>query len=383
MLTSYSAGLSPSSGFRAQIQPTPADEDEEENMFAAREQGPDDLSLSSQVAAMGAFLSKPSSPKPVKGKRNREFQMLVELPDPMVLQDMLDVYFYDMDCYFPFLDRSETQTRIYAAIRRLGYSSYNRILLVTSADLSLMALVCLMLAMAECLDSEEGACDTDARPGWGMYNQGCRAVQYIFHSRTTDLDAVRAQCLISAYLMHAETLDAASQAVSVGFQMASTIKLNDQRTWSAQEPGDIFARQRLWWTIYFLDRRIAQKSGTPYHIRNTEFHVEDFGGESPQNENIPPYLDAARSATNSYLQALISLARLWGHIWDTFFAVGATGKGDWLEAEIMDTQILNLRRQLPHELTWSSDKIMEYSRTGEAETQVRRRLQINTVSACP
>ena len=111
--------------------PAVVDEDTEGNMFAVRESGPDDVSLSSQVAAMGAYLSRPASPKPrMRSRQLSKSQMLIELPDPPTLHHLLNVYFRDFDCYFPFLERKDTEARIYGLIRRLGYSSYNRMLLV-------------------------------------------------------------------------------------------------------------------------------------------------------------------------------------------------------------------------------------------------------------
>ena len=361
-------------------------------MFAVRKSGPNDVSLSSQVAAMGAYLSRPTSPKPrTSGRHIPKSQMLVELPDPPTLQHLLDVYFRDFDCYFPFLQREDTESRIYTLIRRLGYSSYNRMLLVANQDLALIALTCVMLAMAECLDSEHGACDTDSRPGWPMYLQGFRAVQRFFFTKDIDLDVVRTQCLIAAYLMHSEILRAASHAISVVLQLANDIKLNDQRAWSTETPEDVVSRQLLWWTIFFLDRRIAQKASLPYHIRDTEFYVDDFKSisfnQQPDNSSVEPLPTSSEhkqhlslQTVKDYVQVLINLARLWGHVWDTFFAIGVTRKTDWMEVEIMDTQILNARRQLPSGLTWDTDKMTDYALNGEPEPQLRRRLHLYTVS---
>lgn len=373
--------------------PAVADEDTEGNMFAVRESGPDDVSLSSQVAAMGAYLSRPASPKPrMQSRQLSKSQMLVELPDPPTLQHLLDVYFRDFDCYFPFLERQDTEARIYGLIRRLGYSSYNRMLLVGNQDLSLIAMTCIMLAMAECLDSEHGACDSDSvRPGWSMYLQGFKAIQRFFFTKDVDLDVARTQCLIAAYLMHSEILRAASQAISVALQLAIDIKLNDQRNWSTASPDEVLSKQLLWWTIFFLDRRIAQKASLPYHIRDTEFCVEDFKSTGQNCQAESGDVDDLRASTQQektsslhgvkdYVQVLINLARLWGQVWDKFFAIGVTRKTDWMEVEIMDTQILNVRRQLPANMTWEPDKMAEYTLNGEPEPQLRRRLHIYTVS---
>jgi hypothetical protein len=333
---------------------------------------------------MGAYLSRPTSPKRSNlGRRHPKSQLLVEFPDPPTLQHLLAVYFRDFDCYFPFLDREETEPRIYALIRRLGYSSYNRMLLVGTQDLSLIALTSIMLGFAECLDSEEGARDGDSsKPGWIYYLQALRAVQRFFYTKDVDLDVVRTQCLIAAYLMHSEILRAASQAVSVALQLATDIKLNDQRAWSADSSDEVLSKQLLWWTIFFLDRRIAQKASLPYHIRDTEFYVEDFksAGHTRPDENGRSDAKSSFSLhrAKGYVQVLINLAKLWGQVWDKFFAIGAERKTDWMEMEIMDTQILNVRRQLPLSLTWEHGRLAEYALSGESEPQLRRRLHVYT-----
>jgi hypothetical protein len=96
---------------------------------------------------------------------------------------------------------------------------------------------------------------------------------------------------------------------------------------------------------------------------------------STQQEKI-----SSLRGVKDYVQVLINLARLWGQVWDKFFAIGVTRKTDWMEVEIMDTQILNVRRQLPANMTWEPDKMAEYTLNGEPEPQLRRRLHIYTVS---
>jgi hypothetical protein len=114
------------------------------------------------------------------------------------------------------------------------------------------------------------------------------------------------------------------------------------------------SRQTLWWTIYFLDRRISQRNGTPYLIRETEVAVEEF---VPKNDSLGDI-------------------KLWGQIWDTFFAAAARKRGDWEEIEITDTRILFIRKQLPSHLTWNTDMVGTYMAMGEGEPQIRRRLAL-------
>lgn len=378
-LTLVSEDSSPGATFQTHFTPGLPEEDDNANQFAVRATAHDDLSLSSQVAAMSALLSRPPSPKPGSGKQNTRLEVLVEFPDPPSLQHLLDVYFRDMDNYFPFLDRQDTESRIYSVIRRLGYSSYNRMLVVTTEDLPVIALACIMLALAECVDSGEGACDGDTKPGWERYLQSYRAIHCFSQCKTLDLNIVRAQCLVAAYLMHCESLNAASEAVSVTWRLATSIRLNNKRAWPNEDAKRTLQRQQLWWTIYYLDRQISRRSGAAYHIRDTEFDVDDFTLNGNAADGNPlPQTDWHSSITRSYLQALIALARLWGQVWDTFFAVGATKKGDWMEVEIMDARILNTRRQLPKALTWDSDELANYMLAGEDDPHIRRRLLLFT-----
>lgn len=355
-------------------------DEDDTNQFSAQPTTYGDLTLSSQVAAMSALLSKPPSPKPRSNKSESRIGISLDLPSPSSLQHLLDVYFREFDAYFPFLDVQDTRSRIDSVIHRLGHGSQNRLLILSLDDLSTVALLCHMLAMAECVDPGEGASDGETMSGWEQYIQGCRAMQRFSHSKTINLDVVRAQCLAAAYLMHNEILHAASRAVSVAWQLATCIRLHDQKAWP-ENAEEIPQRRRLWWTIYFLDRQISRRSGAAYHIRDIEFHVDDFSDiKDAVDQTAHAQPEAHQSISSSYVQVLVNLARLWGHVWDTFFAVGAPKKADCMEVEIMDARILNTRRHLPILLTWKSDDLAKYALNGEDEPHIRRRIQIYTVS---
>ncbi|EME43714.1 hypothetical protein DOTSEDRAFT_71540 [Dothistroma septosporum NZE10] len=353
------------------------DDDEDTNQFLNGGTPPDDVSLSSQVAAMRALLSRPSSPDPGRRKRDNKAGLVVQLPEPIALQSLFDVYYRDFDCYFPFLDRQDLESRVRSVIHRLGYGAHRSTVVANGQDLSIIALACIMLALAECVDAGEGACDGERKPGWERYTQCRRAMDRLSRSGPLDLDLVRAQCLIAAYLMHVEALQEASHAVTVAWQLATSIRLNDQKVWP--KDGSTLQRQQLWWSIYFLDRQISRRGGITYHIRDLEFDVEDFTSNNENTTTTSPVIfNRPSDVAKCYMQGLINLARLWGHVWDTFFAVGALKKGDWMEIEIMDARILNTRRQLPDFLTWDTNEIANYLLMGEDESHIRRRLQIYT-----
>lgn len=358
-----------------------AADDHETDQFVAGVAIHDGISLSSQVNAMSALLSRPPTPTTGGFRPNTEAEIIVELPDPTMLQHLFDVYFYDFDSYFPIIDRQEFESLVYSIIHRLGYCASNFLVVPGVHDLSTIALVCVMLALAECLDTGDGAHDGDDKPGWRKYTICRYVINQLSHSGPLDLNLVRTQCLAAAYLMHCEALKAASQAVTVAWQLVVSTRLNNQATWPKGEPEETLQRQQLWWTIYYLDRQISRRSGLAYHIRDTEFVVDDFS-ESDEAVDSGPTANSAQfsNVAKSYMQGLINLARLWGNVWDMFFAVGATKPGDWMEIEIMDARILNTRRQLPNTLNWDKDDLPKYTLNGEDEPHIRRRLQLYTVS---
>ncbi|KAJ5243277.1 uncharacterized protein N7469_001604 [Penicillium citrinum] len=164
--------------------------------------------------------------------------------------------------------------------------------------------------------------------------------------------------------MQSELLYDASRAVSTAAQLAMRARLNEERVWNTLPEQDIKNRKRLWWTIYFLDRKISQRTGSPYVIRDTEIALSEF-------------VQGPTTKTDRYMQVLVDLGKLWSLIWDTFFAASAPKPQDWKEVELMDTRILMVQRELASELSWDTNLLNRvYMAQEEQEPCVRRRLAI-------
>jgi hypothetical protein len=360
----------------ASIVDSPQTFGEETDTFEPNAYGVKNLSLSSQLATLRELLRlRSDSPVPFLQMQFPGRTFPLELPRTSTLRHLLDVYFRDMDSFFPYLDQKDTENRISQALKTLEYSEHNHIIDVDVQHYSLIALLCNMLVMGECLDPDERHSE-DSRPGWAMFVRGRKLIQHCSSLRTIDLDLVRYHTLSAAYLMHSELLQSAPQAISTAIQLAMVLGLNDQTTWGDCTPEELESRKRLWWTIYYLDRKIGQRSGRAYLIRDNEVALQEFGEQGKQNASLSPDLPW----TNDYLQALINLGKLWGQIWDTFFAALAPRRGDWREIDIADTRILLVRRQLPSGLTWNTEMLTIYTADGETEPQIRRRLAIFIVS---
>lgn len=345
------------------------------DMVATR---PRSISLASQLQSLRDLVGsdwKQQQQSPVASARDHRHPLFrralaVELPRPARLKMLLNVYFRDVDSYFPFIERERTEAHILQALTRIGYAEHQHIVDVDFHSHSAIALLCSMIAVAECFCTTSDQRTDDVRPGWSIFVWGRKVLQYCSSPNYVDLDIIRYHALSAEYLMQSEMLQAASQVISNAAQLAMLVRLNDQRAWRKQlSEQEIHDRKMLWWVVYFLDRKIAQRIGGPYCIRDNEVAVSEFSFELP--------CSSPRACTENYIQALVNLAKLWTQIWDTFFATAAPKPADGREIEVMDTRILVAQRELPSELTWSTELLDNvYMPQGETEPQVRRRLSI-------
>ncbi|TVY29355.1 Patulin cluster transcription factor [Lachnellula hyalina] len=330
------------------------------------------ISLSSQLLALHE-LASPSQDDPQPNLKNGRI-FTIELPKPSRLRHLVTVYFGEMESFFHVLDQDDTRKRVFQALDDLDYSEYETIIDVDAQNHAIIALLCNMLAIGESMDSASSDKE-DPRPGWPTYVRGRKLLQQCSSSNQIDLDLIRYHTLGALYMLNCDLLQSASQAISITVQMSMLARLNDQGSWGKCTTLEKEFRQKLWWTIYYLDRRITQRLGTPYLIRDAEVAVEDFeiqGNSTAEEFNQDPMT----APITIYYQVLINFSRLWGRIWDTFFAATARKSGNLEEIEITDTRILYLRKMLPQHLIWNSDRASTYVGKGEKEPQIRQRLTI-------
>ncbi|CAI7584602.1 unnamed protein product [Penicillium manginii] len=338
----------------------------EADAYDINELRPKSVSLSSQLLCLRELTQTQGKERkcPASGRKMHQVPLFsVELPRPGRLHELLDVYFRDLDSFFPFIKRDGTQAQIEKILQSLGHSENQLIVDVKLGDHSIIALLCNMLAIAESFCAAR-SWSYEIRPGWSLFLRGRKLIQHCSPLKHIDIHLIQYHALSSEYLMESELLHEASRAISNAAQLAMRTRLNEERVWNALPESEIQNRKRLWWTIYFLDRKISQRTGSPYVIRETEIALSEFS----QNPT---------TRTDRYMQVLVDLGKLWSLIWDTFFAAVALKPQDWKEVEIMDTRILIVQRELAGELTWDTDLLKRvYLAEQESEPYIRRRLAI-------
>lgn len=342
------------------------DWNDEADAYDIQESRPRSVSLSSQLLCLRELTQPQDKGRKCApaGRKTHEAPVFsVELPRPGRLHALLDVYFRDLDSFFPFIKRDGTQAQIETILHSLGHSDNQHIVDVKLGEYSIIALLCNMLAIAESFCADR-PWSYEIRPGWSLFLRGRKLIQHCSSLKHIDIHIIQYHALSSEYLMESELLQEASRAISNAAQLAMRTRLNEERVWNALPEQEIQNRKRLWWTIFFLDRKISQRTGSPYVIRDTEIALSEFSQHS-------------NTRTDRYMQILIDLGKLWSLIWDTFFAAVALKPQDWKEVELMDTRILIVQRELASELTWDTDLLKRvYLEQHESEPYIRRRLAI-------
>lgn len=79
--------------------------------------------------------------------------------------------------------------------------------------------------------------------------------------------------------MYADKGNAAYSIIGQACRSCFLAGLHQQSSssWRAYTPFEIHMRQRIFWTVYFLDRRISLSCCRPYSIRESDIDIEQPG----------------------------------------------------------------------------------------------------------
>ncbi|KAJ5999341.1 hypothetical protein N7451_007151 [Penicillium sp. IBT 35674x] len=284
----------------------------------------------------------------------------VVLPEPQILWELVSVFFQEFESYFPCLNQTVIYERLSMVLSLHRYDTENHRIVIGPDSCKIIAFLLNMLAYAESLTRPIESCKP--RPISQSYLQGLKLMQHFNQLHDADLETVIYHITSSAFLLEMSMHHMSLQSITQGFQIALKIGLNNQALWP-NDDCELVSRQGLWWTLYFLDKRITQKCGITYFLREDESAVSDF---SKVHSDIG-------SSKYEVLQSLISFSRLWAHIWDGFFSPQAPKADDWEESQMMDTRIVLSYRQIPSSLHWKSSMAADYMCT-EGAAHIRQRL---------
>ncbi|KAK5456836.1 hypothetical protein LTS15_004616 [Exophiala xenobiotica] len=309
-----------------------------------------------------------------------DFTVLLELPPPQTLNNLLRIYFVEHNLFLPCVDQKRFEVKLLKTLLEKGYGRNCQAVKFSVGERSFGALLCVILALAEFINPQEPFSEGDlllsTDTGWSSWHQQALLMLEPAHLvKRQGLDTIRFHLLEAMHLINKERLAESSRTLVTGIDLAMRMGLNRQKTWETSDDSQNLERRTLWWALYYMDRKIAEKCSRPCFIRDTDVDVKDFSSvDASSTKPVGARTLTSRSWDLAYLQTLVEWARLWGKMWDAFFAAQASGLGNVDELEAMDARIQCVGRRLPSEVKWDTSLFQLSSQSPEEELQSRAQL---------
>ncbi|OKO95210.1 hypothetical protein PENSUB_11289 [Penicillium subrubescens] len=324
---------------------------------------PSSIATSSQIRTLRKLGKGRDTPQPQRV--SPRITKIVQLPESSILWSRVEAFLQEFGCFWPFLRGENVREKLSVAIGSTMRGSHPNQIIVTATNCKMIAILFNMLAYADLMD--EVFATADISPGSQSYCQGLSLMESFGMLHDNDLETMIYYTIAASFFLAAEKLHTALQSASQAFHIARCLELNNQKRWPENTEAEIACRQSLWWTLYFLDKRITQKIGISYSVRENECGVREFDDDGT-GESLRDH--------HEMLQSMVNYSHLWAYIWDGFFSPRASVKQiDFDEVELTDTKIMLAYRRLPDSLLWDYRKALEYMK-GDNETQIRRRLLV-------
>ncbi|VUC29049.1 unnamed protein product [Clonostachys rosea] len=227
----------------------------------------------------------------------------------------LDVFFNDINPCHPCINEPQFTSKC---------QKIKSTRAVDPQDACLLAINYIIFACADILTELSPVQQTRSVPGWKWYLIAEDLMNKRKLTGRGDLSLIQYLVYETFYLIHADMPNAAYNASGLACRLCFQFGLHQQRLWgSSCTPFSKHVRQRLFWTLYFVDRRTALSCGRPYGIRDSDIDVEEPAWIDDKalfpDKPIP---DADPNHTfNIFLSGLSAFSRFAGEIWDQVFAV--------------------------------------------------------------
>lgn len=239
-------------------------------------------------------------------------------PSPHEYRRYLDFFFNDINACHPCINEGDFRVR---SEKMLANQQLQR------NESCFLALHYIVFACCDILQDFTPPEETRYSPGWMWYNAADELVGRTKFNGQGDLSLIQFLIFEAFYLVHEDKPNAAYNISGLACRLCFQFGLHQQSRW--EEADDSYyahMKQRILWTAYFADRRIALSCGRPYGISDRDIDVELPAWLSDQE--ISPDQPLPNQNLNEsylmYLSCMVSFAKFGGEIWDNMFSAGAS-----------------------------------------------------------
>lgn len=243
-----------------------------------------DSELVSQSFPQSYLCAEPQPSSDSRGTDAPEYVSSKLFPNQQ-LGAILRLCFEELELFYPCVDRIDFYNRLsdLFLLHSVCQGTATRIP-ADASHLSLAALSCMLLAIGTYLGAD-GPLKPD-RPSqiddyfrqtsllW--YKESTNLLSHFDGAEYPNLDLLRYYMLEIIYMNMLGRRGGMSRSLALAVDLAYSLELHEERTWSLCTPREREYRRILWWTLVYLDARIALNFQRPLLLHHSDYHVGDF-----------------------------------------------------------------------------------------------------------
>ncbi|KAL2823621.1 hypothetical protein BDW59DRAFT_148612 [Aspergillus cavernicola] len=257
------------------------------------------------------------------------------------LQHAVDIFFAEINPMFPCLNENQFRRQLQDALETgaAGMSRPDRY--------QFFALLHLIQAEIDLLSHDWRP--TDPIPGWKSILHAEKILSRLLWQGNGNLLTLQCYLVKTRYFLYLERGSAAHETITRAVRLCFQLGLHDSSSWGGCSPFECLMRQRVFWTVFQLERSLALNNGSPYLIRDAEINV-DLPACYNERQLFPDQPLPAEGSDHSYGPTVAATAK-WGlldsEIWDGMFAAkGKKSAGPEYIAGL-DARIIYILNSLP------------------------------------
>ena len=292
----------------------------------------------------------------------------VRLRNIATLRDAFDIYFSYSNPNLPILNENHFRAQFENYLVTGGNDIEAR-----SKDLFI---ILVNLVYAETLLLSEQYEPSSPIPGWPEYSFAESLLNRTSWLSRGNIQIIQCLLLKARFLATVQRMRSAYDTMCKAVQICFHIGLHDEQGWGRVSPYQRTMRQRVFWSMFYLDRGIAWSAGLPYLIRESEVIV-DFPKSIDDkllfaNRALPE--ESPTMSCIPYLNSLVRWAKLSSKIWDKMFSASAPKPASEELVSSLDAELLYSTCQLPSSLWWNPSALKENRIDDDTLPYVKRQM---------
>ena len=313
--------------------------------------------------------------------------------------------FDELELFYPCIDRLNFYDQLsdLFVLHCVCHGKYTRIPR-EQMHVSLAALACMLLAIGTYLggnttehESQIHNEDDFLHASLSWHAESRMLLRTFDWTEQPNFDILRLHILEVIYMTMIDRKGALTKSMVVAIDLAFSLQLHDERTWGFRTAREKAYLQLLWWTLYYMDRRIALRFERPLLIRDMDFVVSEF--DAVAIDNLKEHVLSARLGQNAsvitklawpppsnppdgyfdWLHFRLEWSKIVTRVWDTGF-LRRTATVDPERVYLTDSLLSEVEDGLPFNLRWETASLPCLISPGVMDRAYRLKLIVFEVS---